>query len=280
MKVKSTSSLLLASALMLTLTYSCKQDRDVAYDDLPAASDVESSDDNTTSDAAYTQVYTVVHTEVSNVEDQSFKTDGGPSPDPCANITYEVDSTDKFKKFLKKMTIDYGNSGCTWDGKVKKGKILITKTGKLATAGSITTVTLENFYIDGARVEGTATIENKGFASGYYSIKFDVTGGKIKATTGDTATWESHRTMDMYLSPGSIKTLMRGTSSGVNHKGIAYSVTTTEDLVTEFGCAYVKKGGLKITATGKPDINIDFGDGTCDNKATITINGVKYKKSL
>jgi hypothetical protein len=280
MKIANPSTLLMASALMLTLTYSCQKDREVAYDDLPTATEVESSDDNTTSDAAYTQVYTVVHTEVSNVEDQSFKMENGPTPDPCANISYEVDSTDKSNKFLKKMTIDYGNSGCSWDEKVRKGKIIVTKTGKLAATGSVTTVTLENFYIDDVRVEGVATIENKGFSGGFYSIKFDVTGAKIKTLGGDTATWESHRTMDMYLGSGTLKTLVRGSSSGVNHKGVAYSVITTEDLTFEFGCAYAKKGGLKITATGKPDINVDFGDGACDNKATITISGVKYKKNL
>ncbi|MCX6180739.1 MAG: hypothetical protein NT150_02260 [Bacteroidetes bacterium] len=279
MKVKTTSSLMLASALMMTLTYSCKKDREVAYDDLPEATSVESSDDNSTSDEMYTHVYTVVHTEVSNVEDQSFKTNNGPEHDPCANFTYEVDSTNKLNKFVKKMTIDYGTAGCIWEGRVRKGKIIITKTGKIKVNGTVTSIALENFSIDGNKIEGLATMENKGF-SAFYSFKLDVTGGKITTLDGDVSTWETHRVLDTYIGAGTIKTYMRGTSSGVNHKGVAYSVTTTEDLLTEYGCEYIKKGVLKIVTDGKPDVNIDFGDGTCDNKATIIINGVKYKKTL
>ncbi|MFM7022192.1 MAG: hypothetical protein ACKOXB_04380 [Flavobacteriales bacterium] len=282
MKITTPSSLLLASALMLTLSYSCTKDREIDYEDLPEATNVESSDDNETSDEMYTHVYTVVHTEVSNVEDQAFKTgiSSGATPDACANITYEVDSTNKLNKYLKKMTIDYGTTGCTWDGRVRKGKIIITKQGKIATPGTITTVTLEDFYIDGYRVEGTATLENKGFTSGKYSMKYDVVGGKVTAPDNTSSTWATSRTFDFYLSNGSFKIIMSGTCSGINHKGVAYSVTTTKDLLAEFGCKYIKSGTLVIKSTGKPDITVDYGDGECDNKATVIVNGTKYKKTL
>ncbi len=282
MKAYTTSTLMLAATLMLTLSYSCKKDREVPYEDLPEATAVESSDDNATSDAMYTQVYTVVHTEVSNVEDQSFKTDvaAGPSPDPSPQKITEMDSTNKLNKYVKKMTIDYGTNGSIWNGRVRKGKIIIEKQGKIGAKGTTTTVKFENFYIDNNRLEGIVTLTNNGFSTGFYSFNFDVAGAKIHSASGDSSSWETHRSMDVYLSSGSIKTLMRGSSSGVNRKGLAYTVTTTEDLLTEYGCAYVKQGGLKISSTGKPDINIDFGDGTCDNKATITVNGIKYKKTL
>ena len=34
------------------------------------------------------------------------------------------------------------------------------------------------------------------------------------------------------------------------------------------------QGELDITPSGKPTISIDFGNGACDNTATITRNGV------
>ena len=68
--------------------------------------------------------------------------------DPCAVKTIEVDSVDKAHRFVKKLTIDYGTAGCTWDGRVRKGKIIIVKQGLLKTTGTKCYITFENFYID------------------------------------------------------------------------------------------------------------------------------------
>jgi arabinogalactan endo-1,4-beta-galactosidase len=37
------------------------------------------------------------------------------------------------------------------------------------------------------------------------------------------------------------------------------------------GCQYIKAGKLKIERDGKKDAVVDYGDGTCDDKATVKI---------
>jgi len=274
MMTLNTKRFVMASALMVALGYSCNKDRVVPYEELPAATAVESAQDNKTSDAMYTHVYTVVHTEVSNVEDQALKMENALDADPCAVKTIEVDSVDKAHRFVKKLTIDYGTAGCTWDGRVRKGRIIIVKQGLLKTTGTKCYISFDNFYIDGCRVEGNATYETG------LTFKFDLTGGRLTTPDNKVLVYETHRTMDVTFVGGVFKTYTSGTASGTNHLGESYTVTTTKPVLFEYGCDYAKEGALLITCTGKPDITIDYGDGTCDDKSVITIGGTKYKNTL
>ena len=54
------------------------------------------------------------------------------------------------------------------------------------------------------------------------------------------------------------------------------------DFVTaaSLGCRFITYGTVLIQAEGRPDAVLDFGDGTCDPEATITINGETYKIRL
>src|SRR5258706_13456917 len=48
------------------------------------------------------------------------KTGGVCTVDPCATITFTVDSTDTSYKFLDTITIDYGTAGCEHNGRIRK----------------------------------------------------------------------------------------------------------------------------------------------------------------
>ena len=236
----------------------------------------------------YTHVYTVVHTEVSNVEEQSFKMEGSTiDPDPNVTPYWHKDSIvvgpNKYY-YIDTMIIDFGTTGSTWAGKTKKGKIRITKDKQLITPTCITKVELINFYIDGKLVEGTATLENKGLSGNELTLQADVVGGKITNTDQTFATWDATRTVLIQYFPTNVYATVSGNSTGCNHLGTTYSSTISDSDKLKFvhGCKYPLKGVVTLTETGKPNAVVNFGGGTggCDNIAVVTVNGVKFKITL
>jgi hypothetical protein len=282
------NSILVALSLGVMATSSCKKrDASVADEDLPEAPQTESSTDNSQADEMQTHVYTVVHTEVSNVEEQSFKTGGSTLPaDACASVYTSFEKNNLNQDYADTLIIDYGVAGgCTWGGRTKKGKMIIAKTNKMSAIGSVMTVTFEDFYIDGYKVEGKAILENKGYANLELTLRSTFQNGKITSPDNSKiATFYTDRTYK--ISPGNnrIITNVYGTSSGVNHIGESYVATVTSDQALMFidDCKYPHKGIVTITSSGKPTLEVDFagGNGACDNLAVIKINGTKYKQTL
>ena len=77
-----------------------------------------------------------------------------------------------------------------------------------------------------------------------------------------------------------------GSGSGTTVKGVSFSGNTTSMLVRDFGGCTVSgrhpfiSGTLDFTPGTKATRHIDFGDGTCDLNATVTINGITKNITL
>ncbi|MFZ9848820.1 MAG: hypothetical protein ACO3EE_11830 [Flavobacteriales bacterium] len=285
------NSILVAMSLGVMATTSCKKrEASVADEDLPEATQTESSADNSQADEMQTHVYTVVHTEVSNVEEQSFKTGGSTLPaDPCAIVTTSFDTITYNSKqyiYLDSMIIDYGQAGgCTWGGRTKKGKIILTKNLKMSTVGCTMTVEFEDFYVDGHKVEGIATLENKGYANLQLTLHSTFYNGKITSPDlSKISTFETDRTIAIAPGNNRIITNIYGAQSGVNHLGVAYSAVVDSDKALLFidDCKHPQKGVVTITSSGYPTLEVDFsgGNGACDDLAVVKINGTRYKQTL
>ena len=269
---------------------SCKKrEASVADEDLPEATQTESSADNSKADEMQTHVYTVVHTEVSNVEEQSFKTGSNLPADPCAIVTTSYDTITYNSLqyiYVDSLVIDYGQAGgCTWGGRTKKGKIILTKNLKMSTVGSVMNLEFQDFYVDGNKVEGIATLENKGYANLQLTMHSTFYNGKITSPDlSKVSTFETDRTITITPGNNRIITNIYGTQSGVNHLGLAYSAVVTSDRALMFidDCKYPHKGIVTITSTGSPTLEVNFagGNGECDNLAVVKINGTKYKQTL
>jgi hypothetical protein len=194
-----------------------------------------------------------------------------PHLSSCATISVN-DST-----YPQIIVIDYGE-GCTnGRGHVKKGKILIEVTDTLVAAGSIKSIKTEDFYIDSMKVDLVATIENIGknnsgnwvIACNYNQTITSQLGDVIKEIYSDTSVWTSgfetiEKDDDVFTKTGS------GTKT-INDT-VKYSQIITSPLLFDRSCEYVKSGIIKIIK-GADEIIIDYGDGTCDNTATVTTNG-------
>jgi hypothetical protein len=79
--------------------------------------------------------------------------------DSCPAVTVEHPGTGVWPKII---TIDYG-TGCTgFYNNTRSGKIIIEVTGLRIAEGSKRTVTFDNYYFNGIKVEGTKVLENLG----------------------------------------------------------------------------------------------------------------------
>jgi hypothetical protein len=70
-----------------------------------------------------------------------------------------------------------------------------------------------------------------------------------------------------------------GSANGINRKGNAFTATITTALHVQAGCPYIESGVVEHTVNNKT-YTLDFGNGTCDNQATITVNGVSRTITL
>ena len=75
---------------------------------------------------------------------------------------------------------------------------------------------------------------------------------------------------------------IKGGADGTDRNGKAFSVSIDDSnpLVRKTGCTYISKGAQTLKLEGKKDRIIDYGDGSCDNKATLTIDGNVFEFSL
>ncbi len=66
----------------------------------------------------------------------------------------------------------------------------------------------------------------------------------------------------------------------VGSQEIAFGFSVTDTIFVSTCCAYPTAGELRITASGLIPATVDFGNGTCDNVATLTIAGRSQEITL
>ena len=193
---------------------------------------------------------------------------------PCATITHD--------SLNKKVTIDFGSSNCLCnDGKQRRGKIIITYTGKKRMPNSTLSVVTDGYYVNDHKVELDKVITNLGRnANGNIQWRTVVKSAKVTlANNGGSISWACDRTHTWLKGEATPRFLaddqyeISGTASGINAKGVSYTANLTTPILLDFGCnqARLVKGVLEITPAGKTARIIDYGNGTCDNQATITV---------
>lgn len=67
-----------------------------------------------------------------------------------------------------------------------------------------------------------------------------------------------------------------GSANGTNINNVSYTVNIDTPLKVSTSCRYITSGVATLKVTGIADRVIDFGDGTCDNSATVTIGKLSY----
>ena len=189
--------------------------------------------------------------------------------------------------FPRVVTIDFGTEGCVGrNDAVRKGIIIVKVTAFFLETGSKRIVTFDNFSVNDYLVEGTKTVTNMGQNDvGNWVRKIEID-GSITTPEGVAITRISSREREWIT--GAATPLffwddvfsITGTASGVDSKGTTYSSEITTPLIKARNCRWIQEGVIEITS-GDNTVVIDYGDGTCDNVATATINDeskeIKFK---
>jgi len=201
----------------------------------------------------------------------------------CPNITI---TPFNLTEWPKTMEIDFGQ-GCNEGGVTRAGKIIVNVSKRFWEEGSVWTVEFTDFFVQGHKVEGTKTVSFNGRNdSGNFNWDIDISDAVITTPAQVSISWDAERNREWVegeqtiFNPADDRYLITGGSSGVNEAGESYVITITDPLDILLSCPWVRSGALIIDITGRPDIEVDFGDGECDNMITVTINGSSQEVAL
>jgi len=238
---------------------------------------VDMADDDAVSDAVFEDIFNSVDNAdiiLSGYQKgDDMKSDMVVLSDSCPSITITHLSDGIWPKTI---SIDFG-SGCSglFDN-TRSGKILISVSGPRMTKGSTKSVTFDNYTVNGIKVEGTKVIENMGYNNSQQMVfAVTLTNGKLTLPDGKTIkrSFQHQREWTAGLLTRSIwddECLITGTATGVNINGVAYTNTITTALHWERVCRFVVSGVVRIERTGADAVEINYGTGECDAKATVT----------
>jgi hypothetical protein len=196
-------------------------------------------------------------------------------------ITVEqVEGESEFEGFPKLITIEFIEWE-TFSGRTKNGFIYIWTNGPLRAQGAMRVITFDDYTIDANLIEGTKTIFNQDATS--FSVTLE--GCKITFSDGTFITREMERQrewiagMDTPFNIWDDEFLITGFTSGTNRDGLEYSHTITQALHKMMNCRWFVAGTIEMQA-GDNIVILDYGDGDCDNQATITVNGESWQITL
>jgi hypothetical protein len=200
----------------------------------------------------------------------------------CASITHDQNSNPRT------ITIDFGNVNCMCnDGRNRRGKIEVSYDGNYSDSGSVHKISFSNYYINDHYVLGTCQVENKGkngAGQPYYTNRIEAK--LLKPGFLDTLYYDANRTLTWVQGSetpvwGDDIYQITGTASGRNALKTFYAATITEPLINDvLGCRYFAKGKMEMQPQGKALRTIDFGNGNCDQDATVTINNKVFNIKL
>lgn len=223
---------------------------------------------------------------------QNGRTSSVDSVPSCVTVTIIPQQAGLYPKTI---TIDFG-SGCLSHNHLRSGKIKIVYTGRLITAGSSATTTFDNYKIDSVLVEGTHKITNTTATtagSNQRQFTIDVTDAKLTKPNGSYSQWNAHRVNTQIegngtVGPGDDIFKVTGSARGkVKREDHIYlwDSEITEPIIKKFSCNWISKGRVRVVRVGlaanSPWVaTLDYGTGTCDDQATVTINGVVRQITL
>lgn len=292
MKTLSRNFTLLAAfaALLLFVLVSCQKESKLSSTDTVAVTEEEAatySDESTQTEASFDDVEDVSMLAADEEGDASVYGRGSETGrlfpfielrlrlGPCANITVTPnDST-----YPKTITIDFGPDGCLCtDGKFRRGAIVIHLTAPIRHPGAVMTVTLDNFYLNRAKIEGTKVVSNLS-ENGNIKFTVQVVGGKVTHPNGRGYKYEGIKYVKQ-TEGGDTRPLrddvynLEVRSKTEFNNGVIINLNTENPLVKKMTCPWISKGLLKIKINSRV-LFLNYGapnNGDCDNKALLTWN--------
>ena len=183
------------------------------------------------------------------------------------------------------LIINFGTTNCLQNGKLRRGKVVITYTGKYRDSLAVMTTTFDNYYVNNNLIQGERVVTNQGRNSdGNMWFTIEVNNASI-ATNNGAINWNANLTREWvngnatYYNISDDQYKITGTASGNAANGNAFTMEITDTLNVDLGClpsCVITSGKAKITPNGYGDRVINYGDGLCDCNFEVTINGSTY----
>ncbi|PQJ21610.1 hypothetical protein [Tenacibaculum sp. SG-28] len=170
------------------------------------------------------------------------------------------------------VTLDFGEGCSGKNGSVFSGKIIISYVK--ADASFSKTITFENFFVDENAVEGRKTISKIRENTNGNPERTHEVAIRVTFATGETMVKQGKRVKEKVYGAetperGDDVVLITGDWETKQSDGSIKSVAVVKALKREYACRYIVSGTLDVTK-GTATYTVDFGDGSCDNTATIT----------
>jgi hypothetical protein len=256
--------------LFLVLLGGCRKDEDEPDTPAPGAVNMMASDAAMLEDA---------YTDAMEQVDEAADANGlRGTDDECAPVvTFDTIASPHT------ITVDFGPVNCTaLNGRMRRGRLQVSYTGRYRDAGTVITITPEDYYVNNNRLEGTKVVTNMGLngdGDPYFNVVVNAT-----LTAGDGSWTASHQATRVrtWVNGSDTEDLLddeytvTGSGTGVSRAGDAYTLNITNALHVRVLCPYITQGTFELTPDGGPVYTVDYGDGACNAMFTVSVNGVTY----
>ncbi|HEV7232182.1 MAG TPA: hypothetical protein VGO45_12675 [Bacteroidia bacterium] len=215
----------------------------------------------------------------------------------CATITRDTVN--------KTVVITFNGSAPCLDGHTRSGSITVNYSASTGGAkhyrdpGFSCSITSNNYIVDGNQVNIINKTVTNTTQPGFNPMSTNLTWSvnahvTIVKASGGTIDWTCLRTKTLLntsdttvyhgpfhpISWNKARVGNIGSASGTTTSGIAFTVNITNLLIRDFGGCNINgkhpiiQGTLQFTPSGHPVRTLDYGNGSCDLLATVTVNGV------
>ncbi len=283
-----TKKLLLGALIAATFFISCESN-ETTTDEAALTTNEISADSNI--DIAIDDVSLIVDDQFAMQQSQSGKTAGDFKSvlPPCAIIT-TVLTNETWTR-----TIDFGTVGCELkNGNFVKGKIIISFSKNFTTPVRTINYKFVNFYHNNKLIQGDRSIKHEiksselqsaphPVATHIFEMSITFGDGKVYTRTGTRVRemvagystpfiWEDN----VFNVWGShITTFPNETKITSTIKTpLVFSMACKIPFATKGSILITKSKGDNATSVSTREALLDFGNGDCDNLASITVNGV------
>lgn len=193
----------------------------------------------------------------------------------CPDVTVEEGENDGYPKII---TLNYGDGTELKNRKVLSGVITIEISGPRYSTSFTRLVTYENFAIDTVQIAGTSLIEinkeNETFRNFTSDLTFTISGEVVDkvVTRSSNRTWTWIEGME---------TTEDQTDDVIHIEGVVNAASGTDtykkeiidELVRKGDCRFIVEGIVQVTLNDNLVSTLDYGDGECDDVATLTVTG-------
>jgi hypothetical protein len=274
MKTKTLSFLVVLLATTLSLFTACKKD---STND--ASKETAVDQNSALAERTFNDIGDYTSTALASGKKSAVALMGPGSS--CLQVTFDLTAVPY------KLILDFGTANCLCeDGLYRRGKIIVSATTAFNDSLATLTTTLDNYFVNDNQITGTRVLTYKGHnQAGHPNWDVTVDGTIILASGEGTITYQASHNNEM-TEGGNTPTIsdnvfaITGSATGTAITGQNFSEQITTALISKTTCSHFVSGVVEITPAAEPVRTLDYGNGECDNKATVTVSGITFEITL